>query len=269
MEEETATATTTYPMLVGQDVLVRITTVDGTFNEAGFTYEGEGDGGVTPPPTVTSARTPEMISLILTNGVGAISGFTSPTADGNLLVLTTGHRTGDPDTYNTPTISGWTLQGVGYNTPSSTSDRRIVAIFTKISVNGENLDTTINWNNDPGADHESWVTLQEFTGATSYTPAGDGGNFGSGTSLAVPSSPLPAPGEDNILAIAGMVWRGAPSGVGFTNGFGDLVTNTIDTDCHGVTAYTYTTAGDVAWDTTATWSGSLLNAGVLVLFSCN
>jgi hypothetical protein len=231
-----------------------------------------GGGGSEPelPPTVESARTPETDTYDLTNGVPTSSAsFTSPTADGNLLVLTTGHRIGDPDTYHTPSISGWTLQAVGYNDPSTTSDRRIVAIFTKLSVNGESLDLSINWGADSLCDGTAWAILQEFTGAASYTKVDDGGSFDDGTtSLGIPSSPLPAPGADNILAFAGTVWRGNPTAESYTNGFGDLAYNNDIGTCQGLTAYTYTTSGDISWDTTCSWTTSMPSAGALVLFSC-
>jgi len=272
-EEETATATTTYPMLVGQDVLVRITTVDGTFNEAGFTYEGEG-GVVGPPPTVTSVRVEDDSATI-----GGSVSFTDPTEDGNLLVLIAGHRAGDPDTYHSPILAGWTLRGVEYNNPSTGTDRRIVAIFTKTSVAGETLNLNINWN-DPGATgYLYWATLREFTGATTYSYVNnDGSNTGPAvTSATLPLGPVSAGGNDNVLAIVGMVFRDDPPGavgtVSFSNDFSgvSLHTNTLVHDgswsCPGVTAFVTTNDGDKDWQTTASWTGPRMANGLLALFT--
>jgi hypothetical protein len=114
------------------------------------------------------------------------------------------------------------------------------------------------------------VILQEFTGATSYTEVGAGGADG-GTSetysiLTIPSSPLPAPTEENILAIAGSAHRGSISNLDFS-GLGGEVLNSI-TSINGGTAYDYKAGPATVLQTDADWDTNRVSNGLLVLFAC-
>ena len=167
MEEETATATTTYPMLVGQDVLVRITTVDGTFNEAGFTYEGEGNGGVVaPPPTVTR----ELATEASFSGVVA----------GDLLVVIANTRTGSYTTGAlTASCAGYApIQVASFYT--GTGDRRAVALFYRVADGTESgTAPTVSWTGSGVTTYEILYQVFRMTdGTNTWTPIANGANHG-------------------------------------------------------------------------------------------
>lgn len=249
MEEETATATTTYPMLVGQDVLVRVTTVDGTFNEAGFTYEGEGNGGVvTPPPTVTQISSTD-------------TGFSGVQA-GDLLVVMPNHRTG------TFTTDGETCTAAGYTTVevaswwTSTGDRRAVALLIKEADGTETGTVTCTW----GSGVTTYTTIyQIFRGATTWTPGASdvdhNGGASEGTSLTIAG--LPTSTTANVLTIGALVVRDNPSTVTMTNL--DSQDSSVSGACYTFTEFNY---GDAVTTTDMTWSLQRAS-GMLVQIACS
>jgi hypothetical protein len=120
----------------------------------------------------------------------------------------------------------------------------------------------------------AFVILQEFTGASSWSfvaaDGSDNGNSGGSASLVIPTSAISAGGNDNILAIPGMTFRGEVGTVTFSGeDIGNVIKNTEDNNNDGISGWTYTTSGDMAWDTTATWTlGSDEATGLLALFAC-
>jgi hypothetical protein len=255
MEEETATATTTYPMVVGQDVLVRVTTVDGTFNEAGFTYEGEGDGGVvTPPPTVTQELTTDT-------GGGGFSGVTA----GDLLVVMPNTRfgswTGDALTC---TAAGYTtLEVAAYR--DDDGDRRAVAILIKTATGSETGTVSCTW----GSSATTYATIyQIYRGATTWTYNGESGeasNGGGSFSTSIPNiSGLSPSTTANVLSIGALVVRDSPGTVTITNlGSQD---SSVSSNCYTFTEFSY---GDAVTTTDMTWTTPRLATGLLLQIECS
>jgi len=254
MEEETATATTTYPMVVGQDVLVRVTTVDGTFNEAGFTYEGEGNGGVvTPPPTVTRELATE-------------AGFSGVTA-GDLLVVIANTRTGS---YTTGAL---TASATGYTTIqvasfyTSTGDRRAVAILTKTAVGTESGAVTVTWGGSGVSTYEILYQVFSGDGTDTWTLIANGANHGTApevNTLTVPSAALPDGSTANVLSIGAMVMRDNPGTPSFT-GLAGLVLFDYN-GAYSSTAYNY---GLPVTQTIVTWPTIQRASGLLVQIACS
>jgi len=239
---------------VGQDVLVKITTVDGTFNEAGFTYEGEGNGGVvTPPPTVTRVY-------------DSATPFSSVTA-GDLIVVIANTRNGDTttgaDTY-TASASGYTTELVAsYRTGDG--NRRAVAILTKIAVGTESGAVSVTWGGATSC--TTYATIyQVFTGATTYT-AGNSGTAGSNdaevASIVIPGTALADPGTENILTIGATVIRDNPGTVGMTNL--DYQVSAVSGGCYSTSEFSY---GAAVTETTVTLSAQRIS-GLLIQFACS
>jgi hypothetical protein len=253
MEEETATATTTYPMLVGQDVLVRITTVDGTFNEAGFTYEGEGDGGVvTPPPTVTQVSSTD-------------AGFSGVQAD-DLLVVMPNTRTG---TFSTDAL---TCTAAGYTTVEvaaymdDTGDRRAVAVLIKKAVGTETGTVSVTWG---GSLVSTYTTIyQIYRGATTWTDNGESGvahNGGGSLTTSLPTiSGLSSSTTANVLTIGAAVFRDGPGTVTMTNI--DTQDSSVSGSCYTFTEFSY---GDAVTETDITWTTARLASGLLLQIECS
>ena len=286
--EEGKTATLTVEgaaVPAGSKVTVKVVTTGGAFMEK-TTFEGE---SVLPTPTPTPTPTPPPPTVtrvqgvfrnIALSGTGVGSGsFVDAPTEGNLLVVVAGHRQGNPQTYNAPTIAGWTRHDVEWDYTTATGSRRIVAIFTKRAAAGESSTVTINWNDNTGDFSSGFMILQEFTGANSYTYVASEG-YGSAasavTTLQFPVSPLSAGGNVNILAIAGMVWRddeAAIAGVAFNNLGGVLQGLSSPSSSYGVSAFDYTAGAATVLQTTATLTGASpdpdMASGLLVLFSCS
>ena len=265
-EKDTATLTVPYTVSIGQKITAKVTTKLGTFTEKS-NYPASTTGGVvvTPPPDVDRVQ-------------ATTTGFVSPTA-GNFLVVVAGHRTDDPNANPTPTLAGWTRQEVSFfKTPAHAYDRRIVAIFTKISDGGE-TSVTVNWD---GSASSSFVLYQEFTGATTYQYIASGTNYegyrlvhpGPDTwatsPMYIPGSALSDPGGENILSIGAAVWRDDVddiSNVGFTGLLDGDVTD-LSGSCDGASAFSY---GNAVTQTSLSWSGdgTEMVSGLLVLFACS
>ncbi len=254
----------------GQKVTVKVTTLMGTFTEKSV-YPASTTGGP-PPPTPEVTRLQAKIEGIALTGTGDGSlSFDSAPTEGNLLVVTAGHRQGNPGTYNTPTIAGYTLDGVEYYYTSS-ADRRIVAIFSKVAGPGESSTVTIDWNDPVPTFTAGYMSLQEFTGATNYSPVSVDGDSAGGstgpTTIDVPAAPMS--GYDNTLSIAAMSWRGSLSALSFTDLGGklELLSGTSGT-INAATAFSYTTGGTAVTQTTVTWTTLRPVSGLLALYSCS
>ena len=95
-------------------------------------------------------------------GPAIVSFSNAPTA-GNLLVITTGHRLQHDSTPVDPSIttpSGWELGYIQRSDPFSTSHRRVIAIFWKISDGASDQSVTIS---SPDVDSGTgFANLQEF-----------------------------------------------------------------------------------------------------------
>jgi len=244
---------------VGQDVLVKITTVDGTFNEAGFTYEGEGNGGVvTPPPTVTRVLDTEV-------------GFSGVVA-GDLLVVIANTRTG---TYVT---GGITASATGYDSiqtasyhhlsPSQMGDRRAVTILTKTAVGTESGTVAVTWTGTGVTSYETLYQVFRMTdGTNTWTLVANGANDGTEpevNTLTVPSAELPGGSTANVLSIGAMVMRDNPGTPSFT-GLAGLVL--FDSGgAYSSTAYSY---GLPVTQTIVTWPTVQRASGLLVQIACS
>jgi hypothetical protein len=228
-------------------------------------YDGES------PPEV--ARVQHAEGVFDLDGTSPQVSFGAVPMEGNLLIVISGHRTGTPDTQNTPTITetGWTRHYVEVNPLVTTTNRRTVAIFSKIAGSSESSTITIDWADEPTG--QGFVILQEFTGADNYSYVDVDGNPGTNievTTLDVPSSALSAGGNDNILAIAGIVWRDdgdAITGVSYDN-LSDAVEVTAYSGLKGGSAFAYTTQSVTNWQTTVSWTTSRMASGLLIMFSC-
>jgi len=237
-------------MLVGQDVLVRITTVDGTFNEAGFTYEGEGGGGVvTPPPTVIQVSSTD-------------TGFSGVTA-GDLLVVMPNHRTGTFATDSeTCTAAGYTkVEVASYMT--NTGDRRAVALLIRVADGTETGTVTCTW----GGGATTYTTIyQIYRGATTWTEGASDVDHGVGSSdsSTVSISGLPTSTTANVLTIGALVTRSNPGTVTMTNLAGQ--DSSDSGDCYTFTEYNY---GDAVTDTVMSLSTPQQASGYLVQIACS
>jgi hypothetical protein len=221
------------------------------------------------PPEVTRVQNAEGAFDL--DGTSPQVSFAAAPTEGNLLVVIAGHRTGDPNVNPTATIAepGWTMEfEEHYRT--STSDRRIVAIFWKVAGSSESSTVTIDWGAEPSG--QGFAILQEFTGAANYSFVGADGSGSAGSSVAtldVPSSVLSAGGNDNILAIAGMVWRDdsdAIVGVGYSN-LSDAVEVTAYSGLKGGSAFDSTNTSGTDWQTTVSWTNARMASGLLALFT--
>jgi uncharacterized repeat protein (TIGR02543 family) len=205
--------------------------------------------------------------------------FAATPQEGSLLVVVVGHRvqTRTSNVAPTPTIDqeGWNLAGLEwYKTNDSTDHRRVVAIFWKEAGPNEPTDVTINWNNADS--NTGFAILQEFTPSrdTTYSVSRVGGSSsgtGTVTSLTIPTNPLPATSEQNVLTVAGVIWRddnAQMTGTTFTGLSGVQTAIGSSSNARGFSAYSNT----AVLQTTATMTGSTdpdMASGLLVIFAAS
>jgi flagellin-like protein len=245
----------------GEQVRVKVVSLGGTFTEAAA-YPGEstGSGGIVgPPPAVTRIQ-------------GSMTSFSSVPTEGNLLVVIAGHRNQATDSPTLPSMSGWDLAAVHrFKTPGSVTDRRAVAIFTKIAGASEGTTVpTVDWGTGGGTTVTVICQEFDFTEVTAYTVI-DSGDANSGTStvtsLTFPSSALSAGSTDNILTIAALITRDdspVTTSVTYDN-LGD-VTWGMNSGLLLATGSAYTTAGSQNGQTQASWVTDPDMASGLMIF---
>lgn len=228
------------------------------------------------PDPIDIVREQYKLGQAHTGETNTVSFDDAPTV-GNLLVAISGHRTARDDPGSALEDDGWELRVVKTNVLDNLNERRAIALWSKIAEPGDQNVEFKPWGGT-GDTGDSFVILQEFSGASSYNFEVGGGNSISGDDpgkeLDIPASPLTSPGEANIIAIAGMVWRGwssDPSSIEnpvFTDeDLGGVLHNTEISTIPGASGFTWTTDGDKEWQTTAEWENERLRSGLLALFS--
>ncbi|MFA5365208.1 MAG: archaellin/type IV pilin N-terminal domain-containing protein [Candidatus Bathyarchaeia archaeon] len=248
--------------------------VDGTGDTRVVTVTGNMDVTASFLPDVTRAQTRIMSASVVSTDQTTFTFNSAPQA-GDLLVVVAGHRQGDPYNYHAPTCAGWILNEVEWYSAGSgdVSQRRIVAVFSKIAEGSSDQSMTIDWNDAKGDLVTAFGILQEFSGGTSFSYVSSGGDSTDGSSVmtdTIPASALSDGSNDNVLAVAGMAWRGGVSNPSFS-GLGGVLYNGAsgNNDIAGASAFAYTSSGVAVTQTTVTWGTSRMSSGLLVLFACN
>ncbi|TVR72394.1 MAG: T9SS C-terminal target domain-containing protein [Marinilabiliales bacterium] len=203
--------------------------------------------------------------------------FDEKTTEGNLLVILSGHRTGEDD----PIIiagSGWERH-LAFMPEAG----RAIAIWSKVAAGDASDIAEIDWQKPEWSTRDAWVILQEFTGGENweFIEAVSVHNTSEATEIAI--GPAESPGSDNILAIAATLYRGDVEEPAYVAGDGDEFSkemeglihyeyeepNNAGQVVHGSTAFIFTQEGDFEWVVESTWTPHRLVVGMLALFSCD
>ncbi len=240
---------------LGQRVRVRIVDESGTFTEIHTVpLTGTGDVAFVVIPTVTQVSSTD-------------TGFSGVQA-GDLLVVIPNHRTGIFSTGGEiATAAGYTtVEVASYYTGSV--DRRAVALLIRVADGTESGEVTVTWGSGAG----TYATIyQIYRGATTWTPGESGVNHNGGslgTSLDVPSSPLPTSTTANILTIGAVVFRDDPGAVSMTNLNSQDSASYETVPGYPVVTVTEFNYGDAVTQTAVTWVTPRLASGLLVQIAC-
>jgi len=199
--------------------------------------------------------------------------FDEETTEGNLLVILSGHRFGEDD----PQISnGWTRHIVA--TPEA---GRVIAMWSKVA-DGDTTDIAeIDWQQPDWSDRQAWVIMQEFTGGENWQFIEAVGEYNPSEGTEITLGPTAMPGSDNMLAIAGSVYRGDVENPAYVAGDGDEILKEMEglihyeyaepqdpaQVAHGSTAFLFYENGNFEWEVESSWTNDRLAVGVLGLFS--
>ncbi len=232
-------------------------------NAAGTAYGNE----------ITFDTDPFVISRVqykTASGTTATATFDAAPAEGNLLVAISFHRQDGV----TPSIngSGWVLRETilhavpgNMHGPANTSERRGLAIWTKIAGAAEPTAVTTSWT----VASENSLIIQEFTGASSYTFDLSSSAKSGGTavnSLSTGTTSVSASAQSLVITAIGTRDDGNDMGVPtWTNGIGDNIN--ASGNIRGLHAAFGLDTAQSAKESTASWTNSKQASAAIVVFS--